>query len=182
MMKKLLIILTTIFLSFACSSSENDKNGNGTVNKPAEKKTSLAENTMPDSNGSLKSAINENLNGSVKSGNNSATNSKDLKTSTLAAVPAPDNSTFTSAMDKDGNFMEIRVFKEHPMLVKVERKIIGKQSVYKVFLKNGKILEAPADKMNNFRNLAPENILDAVGLLNQTNTNSKTKPTEKKEN
>lgn len=100
--------------------------------------------------------------------NNLPTNSgttSTLKESTLAAVPAPDNSTFTSTMDKDGNFMEVRVFKDEPDIKKVERKVIGRNSKYLVYLRNRKVVEANAEKMTGFRSLAPANILDAIGML-----------------
>jgi hypothetical protein len=82
----------------------------------------------------------------------------------IGTRPAPDDSTFSATMNKQGNPVETRVFNSHPLLAKVERTIIGRDSKYRVFLKNGKILEAPAEKMNNFSALAPENILDAIGL------------------
>ncbi len=87
-----------------------------------------------------------------------------LRESTLIAQPAPDNSTFTSTMDKDGTFMEVREFKSDPLIAKVVRKLYVDKSKYFVHLKSGKIVEAPADKMNNFRVLAPANFLDAIGV------------------
>ncbi len=95
---------------------------------------------------------------------NVSNSSNELKTSIYAARPGPDNSTFTSAMDKSGNFMEVREFKNHPMIVKVERRMLKDGSKYIVYLKNGKAAEAPADKMENFRSMAPGNILAAIGI------------------
>ncbi|MBK8811696.1 MAG: hypothetical protein IPN69_13315 [Acidobacteria bacterium] len=82
----------------------------------------------------------------------------------MAAIPAPDESTFTSTMDKSGNFIEVREFKNHPRLLKVERKILGRDSKYSVYFKNGKVVEAPAAKMENFRSLSPVTILEAIGI------------------
>ena len=112
------------------------------------------------------SRINNNSN-SVSPSNvdSDASNSRrELKSSTMAAIPAPDESTFTSTMDKSGNFIEVREFKNHPRLLKVERKILGRDSKYSVFLKNGKVVEAPAAKMENFRSLSPVTILEAIGI------------------
>jgi hypothetical protein len=77
---------------------------------------------------------------------------------------APDESTVTVG-SRGKDFVETRTFKNHATLAKVEKVMDGKTTEYKVFLKNGKVLDAPADKMNNFTALAPENILDAVGQL-----------------
>ncbi len=79
-------------------------------------------------------------------------------------IEAPDDSTFRSEMDKSGNFKEIREFRNNPYIGKVERKILGADSKYYVYLKNGKVVEAPADKMANFRALAPSNILEIIGV------------------
>jgi hypothetical protein len=83
----------------------------------------------------------------------------------LGARTAPDDSVFSATMNSKGQPMEIRVFNSHPVLAKVEKTFIGKELQYKVFLKNGKVLDAPAEKMGNFAALAPENILEIVGML-----------------
>lgn len=79
-------------------------------------------------------------------------------------LPAPDNSTLKSEMLKDGSAREVREFKDDPMIIKVERRISSEKTRYFVYLKNGKVVEAPAEKMNDYRILAPANILDIIGI------------------
>jgi hypothetical protein len=76
---------------------------------------------------------------------------------------APDESV-VSTTSRGKDFVETRTFKNHPQLAKVEKITDGKDTKYKVFLKNGKILDAPADKMGNFTALAPNSILEVVGI------------------
>ena len=83
----------------------------------------------------------------------------------IGTRPAPDDSVIVTTMNRQGNPVETRTFNRHPLLAKVEKITIGKDPQYKVYLRSGKVLNAPVDKMENFRALAPENILDAVGQL-----------------
>lgn len=96
---------------------------------------------------------------------------------------APDDSVFTVSMNKDGVPIETRTFNSHPILAKVEKQFLGKEIKYKVYLRNGKVLEGPADKLENYRVMGPGNILEAVGIdPNVQNTNqSKPAGKEKKE-
>ena len=79
------------------------------------------------------------------------------------ARPAPDNSTFTSYLTDAG--YEIRTFKDHPQLLKVEKKIgaDGVQTM-KIFLRNGKVVELPGDKINPLSTARASFILDIAGL------------------
>lgn len=76
---------------------------------------------------------------------------------------APDDSIFSSG-SRGKDFVETRTFKNHPILSKVEKIMDGKTSKYKVYLKGGKIVEAPADKLTNFAAMAPNSILEAIGM------------------
>lgn len=77
---------------------------------------------------------------------------------------APDDSIVSSG-SRGRDFVETRSFKSHAVLSKVEKIMDGKTTSYKVFLKNGKVVDAPADKMTNFTAMAPESILDAIGMM-----------------
>ena len=77
----------------------------------------------------------------------------------------PDDSVISVTMNQKGEPVETRTFKSHPLIAKVEKVTIGKDPHYKIYLRDGRVLPAPADKMENFSVLAPENVLDAVGLL-----------------
>ncbi len=79
------------------------------------------------------------------------------------AVPAaPDDSEVSSRMNDKGEPLETRVFKNHPVLVKVERTNLDNRNV-KVYLKNGKVFDLPESKADNFLTAAADDILIAVG-------------------
>lgn len=77
---------------------------------------------------------------------------------------APDNSLVNTTQRSDGSFAETRTFKDHPELSKVERVTNGAKVTVKVYLKNGKVIEVPKEKLQEFQILAPGNILLAAGI------------------
>lgn len=79
------------------------------------------------------------------------------------ARPAPDNSTFTSFLTDVG--YEIRTFKNHPQLLKVERKTEnnGNQTLT-IFLRNGKTIQLPGQKIGALSTAPAASIVDAAGL------------------
>ncbi len=91
---------------------------------------------------------------------------------------APDDSIVSSG-SRGRDFVETRTFRNHPILSKVEKIMDGKTTKYKVYLKSGKTVDAPADKMINYTAMAPTSILDAIGMVPKPQTNTQTKPEEK---
>jgi hypothetical protein len=91
---------------------------------------------------------------------------------------APDDSTVTVG-SRGKEFVETRTFKNHEALAKVEKIMDGTDTKYKVFLKNGRVLEAPAEKLANFKAMAPNSILDAVGMLPKPETSAPAKNEQK---
>ncbi len=85
------------------------------------------------------------------------------------ARPAPDNSTFVSYLTDAG--YEIRTFKNHPQLLKVEKKIAGdgKQTI-KVFLRNGKVIALPGQQLNPLATAPADYILEVAGLKSLPST------------
>ena len=79
------------------------------------------------------------------------------------ARPAPDNSTFASYLTDAG--YEIRTFNNHPQLLKAEKKIApdGKKSL-RIFLRDGKIVEAAADKVPVLATAPAALLLEAAGV------------------
>ena len=79
------------------------------------------------------------------------------------ARPAPDNSTFTSYLSDAG--YEIRTFKDHPSLLRVEKRTAeaGKQTV-RVFLRNGKVVEVPAQSLGALATVPAAVIASAAGV------------------
>jgi hypothetical protein len=76
--------------------------------------------------------------------------------------PAPDDSTFTSTLTDVGR--ETRIFRKHPQLLKVEKVIeIGKQSV-KVYLRSGRVIDLPGEKIPNLSTIPASEILQIAGV------------------
>jgi hypothetical protein len=94
--------------------------------------------------------------------------------------PGNDDSTLTTA-SRGKDFVQTRAFKSHATIDRVEKIMSGASVKYKVFLKNGKVLDAPAEKMENFATMAPVNILIAVGIEPKAPTNPPANPAEKKD-
>ena len=79
------------------------------------------------------------------------------------ARPAPDNSTFTSYLSDAG--YEIRTFKSHAQLKKVEKITASNGSVtIKVFLRNGKVIDLPGQAIPILSTAPASQIMDAAGL------------------
>lgn len=80
-----------------------------------------------------------------------------------SSMPAPDDSTFSAELTDIAR--EVRTFKSHPQLLKVEKTIEpGKQPVIKVFLRGGKIVTLPGDKITNLASVPASSILSAAGI------------------
>jgi hypothetical protein len=79
------------------------------------------------------------------------------------AQPAPDNSTFASFLTDAG--YEIRTFKSHPQLLKVEKKTSadGTQAL-KIFLRGGKVVELPGQRITSLSNASAAYILEVAGI------------------
>lgn len=91
---------------------------------------------------------------------------------------APDDSIVSSG-SRGKDFVETRTFKSHSMISKVEKIMDGKTTKYKVYLKNGKVVDAPADKMSNFTAMAPNSILEVIGMKPIPQPNPQIKPEDK---
>lgn len=84
---------------------------------------------------------------------------------TMREKPAPDDSTFTAEMNAKGQPVETRTFRSHPILKKVEKITMSPRDyVFKIYLKNGKVVESKSEKLKDFRVISPINILDAIGM------------------
>lgn len=79
--------------------------------------------------------------------------------------PAPENSTVATSMNQEGAVIETRVFKNNPQLIKVEMKWIGpKDSTLKIFLKDGRIVEAKGGKIENLGSTPVSVLLEMAGI------------------
>lgn len=93
------------------------------------------------------------------------TNAAPIAAATPAPSVAPDNSEVSSTMNEKGVPIETRVFKNHPVLLKMEKSFADiEKPVIKVYLKNGKVLIAPNDKISNTATVPADDILRSVGV------------------
>lgn len=83
----------------------------------------------------------------------------ELKKST---IPAPEDSEFGAVL-ADMVF-ERRTFKSHPRLSKVEKTTKGGNKTIKVYLKDGKVLEIPGEKIEFISKATSASILQAAGI------------------
>src|SRR5437773_291655 len=75
--------------------------------------------------------------------------------------PAPDNSEYTSAMDKTGAVTETRVFHHNPQLIKIVKvtRTVTDKSI-SIYLKNGKVVNLPGDKLQDIKSQPVSVILE----------------------
>ena len=78
--------------------------------------------------------------------------------------PAPDNSVVSTSMNKQGEPVETRTFKNHPVLLKVEKIFVDiKNPNTRGYLKNGKVVELSPGKISDASTSPADEILQAVG-------------------
>ena len=79
--------------------------------------------------------------------------------------PAPDDSEYSSTMDKSGEAIETRTFHHNPQIVKVTRTWKSPtDKTIEIYLKNGKVIKLPGDQFPNINNLPVAEFLKAAGL------------------
>ena len=79
--------------------------------------------------------------------------------------PAPDDSEYSSSMDKSGQAIETRVFHKDPLIVKVQKvwKGVNDQTI-NIYLKNGKVVKVPGDKWPDIKSQPVQSFYDAAGV------------------
>lgn len=123
------------------------------------------ETMQPAFNAEAKEVANSNT--AQSNANTTTINSSTEKIESISSgVPAADNSTYTAEMNGSNQPVETRAFKSHPILLKVEKITLGPRDyVFKVYLKDGKVIETKSEELKQFRYIAPENILEAIDKL-----------------
>jgi len=98
----------------------------------------------------------------------------------LQYQPAGEDSEIASTMNAAGQMYEVRVWKRHPQLVKVESLWIdpkNKQLTY--MLRSGKVLKITTDRIQNLKQATTSQLLEIAGLPQHANTPPR--PVPKKE-
>ena len=188
-MKYFVFTIAVIAVLSGCSS-------NDTVNIAKNNSNTTAPISVPAANSNTLTAANENSSQMQPYGGMQNVNASNFNApnSTIVVTPKPaqkdqlpvgarvagDGSIINSG-SRGKDFYEARTFNNHPVLAKVEKIMDGKTTKYKVYLKNGKVLDAPAEKMGNFESVSPENLLEIVGMSPKSAANSTTENEQKKE-
>ena len=78
---------------------------------------------------------------------------------------AGEDSTLTSTMNAKGQVLEIRVFRSHPQLAKVEATWISPQQEFlELFLRDGNKREVETDKLQNLKTATAAELLQLAGI------------------
>lgn len=188
---KVFLLAIFSFILISCQESDSGKNsasapnanspvGNSQTNSYV---ASNGETMQPAFNVETKNVVSENQNtaNTKVSANNVQTEKQPEGTN---EQPAADNSVYTAEMNEKGQPVETRIFKSHPILAKIEKITLSPRDyVYKIYLKDGKVVESKSEELKQFRFIAPENILDAIDRLPKAtpDPNDPTKDGKKKQ-
>jgi hypothetical protein len=162
-MKKIYILLFLLSLGIfgACSSSDPGTNSAGNnSNMPVNRIDTVNIN-----------ALNANVNAFNPIGANVNLKASNIQVVTPGKMSrlgkaAPDNSEMFAELGEVP--IETRVFKNHPQLIKVVKSGIPPNQTIKVYLKGGRTVDLPGDKITNLGIEPAANILQAVGIQPST--------------
>ncbi len=171
-MKKIVFIFSLFVFISACSSATEETAN--TANSNVISTNSTNSNAVAGSNTNSqmieKSGVDPNAFNQNSANAKIVTPDLSQQNITNTSRPAPDESEFVTKGRPDGSFAETRTFKNHPQLSKVEKITNGKNISTKVYLKNGKTIEAGNEKIPDIRNISAQNILTAVGIQPKVET------------
>lgn len=158
--KATILLVTGIILSMlGCGSPEGDKPGNA-ANTPTNK---TANTQAADLNANLAYGVN----GNIPAGTNVLVNANRVQVIPKEPKPmvmtAPEESEYTSELTDVAR--EVRTFKNHPQLLKVEKTIKSDSQTVKVYLRNGKVVTISPDKVRSIRYDAASSFLAAAGVI-----------------
>ena len=177
--------MAVFIVSSACSSNtaQNPNSANTAANSPAANADSMAATNSNPPGLQPYNGV-QNLNPSAFNATNDNLKVVPVRKKEgelpLGSRIAPDNSVITTA-SRGKEFVETRTFKNHEVLAKIEKVMDGSTTKYKVYLKNGKVLDAQPEKLTNFATMAPQNILLAAGIEPKPPANPPSAPAEKKD-
>jgi len=163
---KITIIAALLILLGGCSGTSGENNSNAPA---ANGNTSNQANAATVSNNNpalIPYPGTENTNGNPAANNDIKVTNIDPKQikPTNPAMPAADNSEILTVLNEKG-VVETRTFKRNPLLAKIEKTTVGRNVQLKVYLKNGKAIAVPSEKIGNFAGDSAEQILQAAGFV-----------------
>jgi len=179
MKKFFYLAVISIFLT-SCASSTTVENN---VNLTNSNFSPVSQNPHPNTNVENQTASNTGKPQDLSTSIGNALSAEKKKEIAVNAAPiqakplvntAPDNSEISSTMNNQGIPIEIRTFKNNPMLAKVEKVFTDlKNPQIKVYLKNGKVVDLPSGKISNSSTASANEILTAVGVISKTASEKK---------
>jgi hypothetical protein len=140
-----------------CGSTSNNSNATVTANENQAPNSVLVPYPAPvnSTNGNSLTVVNT----------NPVANTNSAQRPKMLTFPAPDDSEYSSTMDKSGMAIETRVFHNHPQLIKVTRTWKGvNDKTISIYLKNGKVVKLPGDQIPNMNSVPASVFLDAAGV------------------
>jgi hypothetical protein len=175
-MKNLLFISLLFLVAALSGACSPDTGGNSAqANKNAVNAANLQDNTPPvnpDANiYPLANAVN-----AINAQNPQA--NKQVKPLPAAGRILPDGSEILTEL-RDVP-IETRTFKGHPQLLKVVKSGMPTQATVKIYLKSGKIIEIPGEKVPNLSAAQASDLLTAAGVKPEAPRPADTRPVTKK--
>ncbi|MEJ7625108.1 MAG: hypothetical protein WKF34_14040 [Pyrinomonadaceae bacterium] len=83
----------------------------------------------------------------------------------LAFRRAPEDSRIAVSMEEDGSVLEVRIFDNHPELLKVEARPQASEATrFTITLKNGRTVAAKSDKIPNLLTATSSQFLELAGV------------------
>jgi len=139
------LILVSVFLA-GCSSSEPTAPNTRTAANSGNQAVNIQDNTGPATGDANVYPLKEAGNNSLPVNGPANKNTKDPKTQS-SSRPAPDDSQIYSELTDVPT--ETRVFNSHPLLLKVVKTGMPPNQKVKIYVKGGKVIELPGDKIPN---------------------------------
>lgn len=159
MRNTLILITLALFLAGCASSVENtanSSNANSAQNANTEQAI-VPKNAETGESVSIPGVTGPPDNSNVKINAETYDTSKAVE-----GKPASEDSTFSTRLTDVA--IETRTFKSHPIIAKVERTTDVKGRTIKVFLRSGKVIELPGDKIGNLQAASSAQIMAAAGI------------------
>ncbi len=165
---KSFIFLSLFLIIAGCEKNEpNDNSSNVNINSSQ----TSAENPItppPPSNEKLKPAYNgetKEVGKGLPVPVNSGTVATNINQTVEVIDSNPGDSIYSVEMNDRGQPVETRIFRNDIILAKVQKTTINsREYLFKVFLKNGKVIESESEKLKDLRLLSTNAILDAINM------------------
>jgi hypothetical protein len=150
-------------MATGCGSAVTDANVNSNANANV-----TVVNANPPANSNIVPYVppgSEGINANAFNANAAAAQPAPTPNAKYMTYPAPDNSEYSTVMDKNGMPVETRVFRSDPQIRKIVRTWLSvNDKKIAVHLKNGRVIDLPGNKFDEIKSVPVAEIYSAVGL------------------